>query len=110
MAIRCAMILFTGLTCILQVVGPPNAHILLAGTAGILQVAGPPASHKASNIDADAPLVDQLLESLSVAGYSRIGRLSRAALKRPTEIPGLNGPSFAFRQQFCKQTQGVVSI
>ena len=85
MAIRLALIVFAGLTRILPVAGPPNAHILLAGTAGILQVAGPAVSHKASNIDDEAPLIDQLLESLSVAGCTRLGRLARAALKRPNQ-------------------------
>ena len=85
MAIRLELIVFAGLTRILPVAGPPNAHILLAGTAGILQVAGPAVSHKASNIDDEAPLIDQLLESLSVAGCTRLGRLARAALKRPSQ-------------------------
>ena len=88
MAIRFATILFAGLTCILQVAVPPAANILLTGATGILQVAGPPATEKASNINAEAALLDQLLESLSVAGCSRVGRLARAALFPPSDMPG----------------------
>ena len=88
MAIRAAKILLAGLTCILPVAGPPPVHIFLTGAAGIYQLAGAPATHKASNINAEAPLLDQLLESLNVAGCSRIGRLARAALKPPTDMPG----------------------
>ena len=88
MVIRSATILFAA--CILQVAGVPAAHILLAGATGILQVVGPPATHKASNINADAPLIDQLLESLNVAGCSRLGRLARAALMPHSDMPGFN--------------------
>ena len=88
MVIRSATILFAA--CILQVAGVPAAHILLTGATGILQVAGPPATQKASNINAEASLLDQLLESLNVAGCSRLGRLARAALKPPTDMPGFN--------------------
>ena len=85
---RVATILFSALACILQVAGIPAAHILFTGAAGIVQVVGPPPCHKASNVNVEASLLDQLLESLSVAGCSRIGRLARATLKPPTEMTG----------------------
>ena len=88
MAIRFATILFVGLTCMLLVAGPPAAHILFTGATGIVQALGAPAEQKASNLNAEAPLLDQLLESLSVVGCSRIGRWARAALKPPTDMPG----------------------
>ena len=83
MTIRFATILFAGL--ILQVAGPPAAYIIFTGVAGISQCAGAPATHKASNIGDEPPLLDQLLETLNVAGCSRIGRLARASLEPATE-------------------------
>ena len=65
--------------------------ILLSVACGILPGAGPPSSHKSSNIDAEGPLVNQLLESLSVSGCTRLGRLARAALAPPSECGVLDG-------------------
>ena len=85
---RFATILFSALTCILQVAGLPATHILFTGAAGVVQAVGAPASHKASNLNAEASLLDQLLESLSITGCSKLGRLTRATLKPPTEMTG----------------------
>ena len=72
--------------------------ILLSVACGILPVAGPPSSAKSSNIKAEPDMIDQLLESLSVSGCNRLGKLSRAALAPPSECGVLVGvPShFAF--------------
>ena len=65
--------------------------ILLSVACGILPVAGPPSSAKSSNIKAEAPMIDQLLESLSVSGCDRLGKLARAALAPPSECGVLVG-------------------
>ena len=72
--------------------------ILLSVACGILPVAGPPSSAKSSNIKAEPDMIDQLLESLSVSGCDRLGKLARAALAPPSECGVLVGvPShFAF--------------
>ena len=72
--------------------------ILLSVACGILPVAGPPSSAKSSNIKAEPDMIDQLLESLSVSGCNRLGKLARAALTPPSECGVLVGvPShFAF--------------
>jgi hypothetical protein len=59
--------------------------ILLSVACGILPVAGPPSSSKASNTIVEAPMIDQLLESLCVSGPTRLGRLARAPLAPPSE-------------------------
>ena len=72
--------------------------ILLSVACGILPVAGPPSSAEVSNTIVEKPLIDQLLEALSVSGATRLGKLARAALLPATECRDLNGvPShFAF--------------